>query len=234
MSREISAPKVDAEKLAHDLFEGIKPKLQKQDLSPIIAKMIIENIMTDYSRHGLNSDELLWYLAEESWHNYDALKGAWSDLTEEQRKEVIDLLISKIAEKGLADLLASTAGRFRTRWLGLYPSAEVRKRQKEEQDRILKAARDYLDGKISFFDMADEIVKVIWPEAEYYKELMKEEEEGIKDPYRYYKLLDKIGRTSFRILHDYFGGIALASYISDDRLKKLVQEYLINDISKVM
>ena len=224
----------DVEKLANDLFEGIELKLQNKDLSPIIAKGIIENIITDYTRHGLNSDELLRYLAEESWYGYDALKRVWSDLTEEQRKEVIDLLISKIAEKGLTDLLTSITGRFRTRWLGLYPSAEVRKRQEEEKDRILKAAKDYLDGKISFFDMAVEIAKVFWPEAEYYKELMREEEEGIKDPFRYYKLLDKIGRATIRILRDYFSGVVLANYISNGRLKKLVRKYLINDISKSM
>ena len=233
MSEGIFAHKVDVKELAHNLFEGIEPKLQVKDVPFIITKEIIEKI-TDYARRGVNSDDLIRYLAYESLYGYDALKRVWSNLTEEQKKEVIDLLISEIAEKGLTDLFASIKSEFSSRILSTYPSAENEERLKEEKDMILKAAKNYLDGKISFFDMSVEIAKAFWPEAEYYKELKKEEEEGIKDPFKYYELLNNIGKALIGTLKNYFSGVELGNYISDDRLRELVREYLVNGISKVM
>ena len=239
MSEEIFAPKVDVEKLAHDLFLGIKPKLQvnihlsthSKDVYYAAAKDVIKNI-TDYARRGVDSDDLIQYLANEGLYGYDALRRVWSNLTEEQKKEVIDLLISEIAEYGLTNLFASIVGEFWSRWVSVSHSGEYRKMAKEKRDRILKAAKDYLNGKISFFDMAVEIAKALWPETEYFIELMKEEKEGIKDPFKYFKLRNQVGKAVEPFLRNYFTGVELASYISDDKLRELVRKYLINDMSK--
>ncbi|MFP3265306.1 MAG: hypothetical protein RXO54_05680 [Acidilobus sp.] len=128
MSEEIFAPKVDVKEVVHNLFLGAKHNLQAvadrkrrlhKDLAPSYALMYVRDI-ANYARYG-----------------YDAFKRDWNRLTEEQKKEVIDLLTSKIAEEGLKHLFVIIVNEFRSRWAQVYPTEEIRERMKEEKDWIL-------------------------------------------------------------------------------------------------
>ena len=79
---------------------------------------------------------------------------------------------------------------------------------KDVREKIINAARKYVSGKTDFYDLAEELENVLWPT----EEDKKKYEEGL----RYF-----------------WDGIDLTDYIEEDKVKEMVNRYLVNELEAV-
>jgi hypothetical protein len=79
---------------------------------------------------------------------------------------------------------------------------------KDVREKIINAARKYVSGKTDFYDLAEELENVLWPT----EEDKKKYEEGL----RYF-----------------WDGIGLTDYIEEDKVKEMVNRYLVNELEAV-
>jgi len=79
---------------------------------------------------------------------------------------------------------------------------------KDVREKIINAARKYVSGKTDFYDLAEELENVLWPT----EEDKKEYEEGL----RYF-----------------WDGIGLTDYIEEDKVKEMVNRYLVNELEAI-
>jgi len=79
---------------------------------------------------------------------------------------------------------------------------------KDIRERIINAAKRYLNGEIDFYDLAEELENIFWPT----EEDKKKYEEGL----RYF-----------------WDGIGLTDYIEENEVKEMVNRYLIEELEAI-
>jgi hypothetical protein len=184
--------KIDA--LASKVLSGFKGFFDSADAPWSYSATVIDFIKDYFDNY--NDKDLISFLTEISGVNYNEFNKDWNSLSEEQKKKAIDIIISDIAELGLESLFMAIANAWE-----VYDYSDVRL-------RIMKVAKDYLNNKIDFSNMAFEIENIFWP-----NEKIKEKEKDDID--------------------NYWKGIELIDYIPISKALELVQKYLINEIDAI-
>jgi len=184
--------KVDV--LASKVISGFKGFFDSADAPWYYSATVIDYINDYY--HNYNDEDLIKFLSEISGLNYNEFKQAWYSLNVEQKNNAINLIISDIAELGLESLLMAIANAWE-----VYDFSDIR-------HRIMRVAKEYLNNKIQFYDMAFEIEDIFWPN-------------------------EKIKENERENIDNYWKGISLIDYITKSKALELVQKYLINEIDAI-
>jgi hypothetical protein len=79
---------------------------------------------------------------------------------------------------------------------------------KDVRERIINAAKRYLNGEIDLYDLAEELENIFWPT----EEDKKEYEEGLRH---------------------FWDGIGLTDYIEENEVKEMVNRYLVNELEAI-
>ena len=186
--------KIDA--LASKVISGFKGFFNSADTPWSYSATVINYIGKYYRKY--NDKDLIKFLSDISGIDYNEFNMDWNSLNVEQKKDTINLIISNIAELGLESLFIAIANTWE-----VYNDLWVR-------HRIMKIAKDYLNNKIYFSDVAEEIEGIFWP----HKKIKEKESKNI-DYCNYWK------------------GIRLANYITRSKALELVQKYLIDEIDTI-
>ena len=144
----------------------------------------------------LNDSDLIEVLA--SWANspYEDFKGIWGSLSNEEKEKALGEIEYEIAVLGFESLLKGIAA-------DLYVMEN-----KDVRERIINAAKRYLNGEIDLYDLAEELENIFWPTEEDKKEY--------EDALRHF-----------------WDGIGLTDYIEKDKVKELVKRYLIEELEAI-
>ena len=145
---------------------------------------------------NLNDRELIDTLATWAGRSYEVFKGVWEGLSDKEKEEALGEIEYEIAVIGFESLLKGIAADF-----------DVME-NKDVREKIINAAKRYLNGEIDFYDLAEELENVFWPT----EEDKKKYEEGL----RYF-----------------WDGIGLTDYIEEDKVKEMVKRYLIEELEAV-
>jgi len=187
--------KVDA--LASKVISGFKGFFNSEGTPWVYSATVIDFIRKYYLNY--KDKDLIKFLSDISGINYNEFNKDWNSLNEEQKKKAIDLIISDIAELGLESLFMAIVNTWE-----VYNDLWVR-------HRIMNIAKDYLNNKIDFSNMAEEIENIFWP----HKKIKEKKKSKNIDYCNYWK------------------GISLGNYITKSKALELVQKYLINEISAI-
>jgi hypothetical protein len=124
--------------------------------------------------------------------DYDDFKERWDMLSNEQKREVLDSVIDELAFYGIE-------------WLFKDIAYDLVYNEKFNKDagKVVEAAKDYLNKRISYDDLMDRIADVFWPTEEDKKSTAYE---------------------------DFWRGADLADYIDNDTLNKIIKEYLVEKV----
>jgi len=124
--------------------------------------------------------------------DYDTFKEMWDRLTSEQKNEVLDSVIGELAFYGI-------------RWLFNDIAYDLINNEKFNKDagKVVEAAKDYLNKRISYDDLMDRIADVFWPTEEDKKSMAYE---------------------------DFLNATGLADYIDNDELNEIIKEYLVEKV----
>jgi len=144
----------------------------------------------------LNDSDLIVTLAGWAGRSYKEFKGLWDSLSDKEKSEALADIESEIAVLGFESLLKLIAADF-----------DVME-DKDMRERIINAAKRYLNGEIDFYDMAEELENIFWPTEKDKKEY--------EDALRYF-----------------WNGISLADYIEEDKIKELVRRYLVEELEAI-
>jgi len=144
----------------------------------------------------LNDSDLIEVLA--SWANrpYEDFKGIWGSLSNEEKEKALGEIEYEIAVLGFESLLKGIAA-------DLYVMEN-----KDVRERIIDAAKRYLNGEIDLYDLAEELENVLWPA----------ESREIEDD---------------QAVEYFWDGIGLTDYIEKDKVKELVKRYLIEELEAI-
>ena len=145
----------------------------------------------DQNLDELLSDEMAYRLSDLGTYYYPKVKEIWDSFTNEEKIEALDGIISGIASFGLKELLRHAAEDI-LKWRG--PS---------EKEKAVKAAKEFLSGKIDFNILAYRIIEALWPTPE-------ERTEHDADVEGFWK------------------GVELSDYVSENKLKEIVKEDFLN------
>ena len=140
-----------------------------------------------------DADELIVTLAGWAGRSYKDFKGLWDGLSDREKAEALADVEYEIAVLGFEELLKVIAADF-----------DVME-DKDMREKIINAAKRYLNGEIDFYDMAGELENIFWPT----EESKKEYEEAL----RYF-----------------WDGIALTDYIEKDKINEMVKRYLVEEL----
>lgn len=140
----------------------------------------------------LNGEDTIDYLSRLSDMDYDDFKERWDMLSNEQKREVLDSVIDELAFYGIE-------------WLFKDIAYDLVYNEKFNKDagKVVEAAKDYLNKRISYDDLMDRIADVFWPTEEDKKSTAYE---------------------------DFWRGADLADYIDNDTLNKIIKEYLVEKV----
>jgi hypothetical protein len=152
---------------------------------------VISLITIDYNLNELLSEEMAFRLSTLGWLDYPKIKEIWNSFTNEEKIEALNGIISGIASYGLKELLESAAYDI-LKWRG--PG---------ERQKAIRAAKEFLSGRIDFDILAYRIIEALWPTPEE------------------------------RIEHDadiegFWKGAELSDYVSEKELKEIVKEDFLN------
>jgi len=200
--KEIEEKEEKVDILASKVISGFKGFFDSVNTPWVYSATVINYIKKyylNYKGKDLNKNkDLIKFLSEISGLNYNEFNKDWKNLTEEQKKKAIDQIISDIAELGLESLFMAIANTWE-----VYNDLWVR-------HKIMNIAKDYLNNKIDFSDMAEEIEGIFWP----HKKIKEKEGKNIE-------------------YCNYWKGISLGNYITKSKALELVQKYLINEIDAI-
>ena len=90
-------------------------------------------------------------LANLGWLSYPKVKRAWDSLTDEEKIEALNGIVSGIAAYGLRELLEKAAYDI-LKWRG-----------PNERQKAIEAANEFLSGKIDFDILVYRIIEALWP-----------------------------------------------------------------------
>lgn len=142
----------------------------------------------------LNDEDTIDHLSRLSDIDYDAFKEMWDMLTNEQKREVLDSVIHEMALLGIEWLFKDIA----------YDVTHDEKLNKA-MDKVVEAAKDYLDKRIDYHELMNRIADIFWPNEEDKKSTVYE---------------------------DFLRGAGLADYIDKDELNEIIKEYLLGKIGR--
>lgn len=130
------------------------------------ASRIIE-YMEYMAQEGLDSEDLIEYLAKRSGIGLDTFKQMWAKLTDEQKENLLNEIAHNIAFDGFTRLIKAIVD-------------DLNRQRKYRKDRgeILKYALYYIcdDDSVDYDGLEDVIVDVFWPENK-----KKKDEEAYED-----------------------------------------------------
>ena len=141
----------------------------------------------------LNDSELIGTLAAWAGRSYKDFKGLWDGLSDKEKSEALADIEYEIAVLGFEDLLKVIAADF-----------DVMD-NKDMREKIINAAKRYLNGEIDLYDMAEELENIFWPTEEDKKEYEQ-------------------------ALRYFWDGIGLTNYIEEDKVKEMVRRYLVEEL----
>jgi hypothetical protein len=144
----------------------------------------------------LNDSDLIDTLARWAGRSYEDFKGIWDSLSDKEKEKALGEIEYEIAVIGFESLLKGIAADFYVM------------ENKDVRERIINAARKYLNGEIDFYDLAEELENIFWPT----EEDKKEYEEAL----RYF-----------------WDGIGLTDYIEENEVKEMVNRYLVNELEAI-
>jgi len=144
----------------------------------------------------LNDSDLIDTLARWAGRSYEDFKRVWSSLSKEEKERALGEIEYEIAVIGFESLLKGIAADF-----------DVME-NKDVRERIINAAKRYLNGEIDLYDLAEELENIFWPT----EEDKKEYEEGLRH---------------------FWDGIGLTDYIEENEVKEMVNRYLIEELEAI-
>ena len=144
----------------------------------------------------LNDSELVDMLARWAGRSYKDFKGVWGSLSKEEKERALGEIEYEIAVIGFESLLKGIAADF-----------DVME-NKDVRERIINAAKRYLNGEIDLYDLAEELENIFWPT----EEDKKKYEEGLRH---------------------FWDGIGLTDYIEENEVKEIVNRYLVNELEAI-
>jgi hypothetical protein len=172
MSGEMEKPDVNEEQM--DIAQRIKSAFTdsfEQDVKNGIvpwadASRIIEYM--DYmAQEGLDSEDLIEYLAKRSGIGLDAFKQMWAKLTDEQKENLLNEIAHNIAFDGFTRLIKA-----------IVDDLNRQRKYKKDRGKVLKYALYYIcdDDSVDYDGLEDVIISVFWPENK-----KKKDEEAYED-----------------------------------------------------
>jgi len=144
----------------------------------------------------LNDSDLIDTLARWAGRSYEDFKRVWSSLSKEEKERALGEIEYEIAVIGFESLLKGIAADFYVM------------ENKDVRERIINAAKRYLNGEIDLYDLAEELENIFWPT----EEDKKEYEEGLRH---------------------FWDGIGLTDYIEENEVKEMVNRYLIEELEAI-
>jgi len=144
----------------------------------------------------LNDSELVDTLARWAGRSYKDFKRVWDSLSKEEKERALGEIEYEIAVIGFESLLKGIAADF-----------DVME-NKDVRERIINAAKRYLNGEIDLYDLAEELENIFWPT----EEDKKKYEEGLRH---------------------FWDGIGLTDYIEENEVKEMVNRYLVNELEAI-
>jgi len=172
MSGEMEKPDVNEEQM--DIAQRIKSAFTdsfEQDVKNGIvpwadASRIIE-YMEYMAQEGLDSEDLIEYLAKRSGIGLDAFKQMWAKLTDEQKEDLLNEIAHNIAFDGFTRLIKA-----------IVDDLNRQKKYKKDRGKVLKYALYYIcdDDSVDYDGLEDVIISVFWPENK-----KKKDEEAYED-----------------------------------------------------
>jgi len=172
MSGEMEKPDVNEEQM--DIAQRIEQAFTdsyKQDVKNGIvpwadASRIIE-YMEYMAQEGLDSEDLIEYLAKRSGIGLDAFKQMWAKLTDEQKENLLNEIAHNIAFDGFTRLIKA-----------IVDDLNRQKKYRKDRGKVLKYALYYIcdDDSVDYDGLEDVIISVFWPENK-----KKKDEEAYED-----------------------------------------------------
>jgi len=144
----------------------------------------------------LDDSDLIDMLARWAGRSYEDFKGIWDSLSKEEKEKALGEIEYEIAVIGFESLLKGIAADF-----------DVME-NKDVRERIINAAKRYLNGEIDLYDLAEELENIFWPTEEDKKEY--------EDALRHF-----------------WDGIGLTDYIEENEIKEMVKRYLIEELEAI-
>jgi len=144
----------------------------------------------------LNDSDLIDTLARWAGRSYEDFKRVWSSLSKEEKERALGEIEYEIAVIGFESLLKGIAADFYVM------------ENKDVRERIINAAKRYLNGEIDLYDLAEELENIFWPT----EEDKKEYEEALRH---------------------FWDGIGLTDYIEENEVKEMVNRYLVNELEAI-
>ena len=144
----------------------------------------------------LDDSDLIDMLARWAGRSYEDLKGIWDSLSKEEKERALGEIEYEIAVIGFESLLKGIAADF-----------DVME-NKDIRERIINAAKRYLNGEIDLYDLAEELENIFWPTEEDKKEY--------EDALRHF-----------------WDGIGLTDYIEENEVKEMVNRYLVSELEAI-
>jgi len=180
---------------------------------------VIEAVMGSYGIYLRQVSETPWADAMDSidyLEGFDDLNdrelievlASWAGRSYEDFKGVWDSLNKEEKEKALGEIEYEIAViGFESLLKGIAADFYIME-NREARERIIDAARKYVSGEIDLYDLAEELENVLWPT----EEDKKEYEEALRH---------------------FWDGIGLTDYIEEDKVKELVNRYLVNELEAI-
>jgi hypothetical protein len=184
----------EAEDVVGMVMEGYGIYLRQVAETPWADAMDSIEYLEDFD--DLNDSDLIDTLARWAGRSYEDFKGIWGSLSKEEKERALGEIEYEIAVIGFESLLKGIAADFYVM------------ENKDVRERIINAAKRYVNGEIDLYDFAVELENIFWPT----EEDKKEYEEAL----RYF-----------------WDGIGLTDYIEEDKVKEMVKEYLIEELEAV-
>jgi len=184
----------EAEDVVGMVMEGYGIYLRQVSETPWADAMDSIEYLEDFD--DLDDEELIETLARLAGRSYEDFKGVWGSLSKEEKERALGEIEYEIAVIGFESLLKGIAADF-----------DVME-NKDVRERIINAAKRYLNGEIDLYDLAEELENIFWPT----EEDKKEYEEGL----RYF-----------------WDGIGLTDYIEENEVKEMVNRYLVNELEAI-
>ena len=176
------------------LINGWLEGLVRSDFPPWADAYEEIRIIEDMEENNdiLNGENTIDYLSRLSDMDYDDFKEMWDTLTNEQKREILDSVIDELALYGID-------------WLFNDIAYDVVYNEKYNKDagKVVEAAKDYLNKRISYDDLMNKIADVFWPTEEDKKSMAYE---------------------------DFMRGAGLAHYIDNDTLNEVIKKYLVEKV----
>jgi hypothetical protein len=144
----------------------------------------------------LNDRELIEVLATWAGRSYEDFKGVWDGLSDKEKEKALGEIEYEVAVIGFEGLLKGIAADF-----------DVME-NKDIREKIINAARKYVNNEIDFYDLAEELENVFWPTEE-----------------------DK--KKYDEALRHFWDGVGLTDYIEEDKIKEMVKRYLVEELEAV-